>query len=90
MTPFPSPRPPITSSQVRQELSKLRVNKAMGPENINPRLLKARAGQLAEVIQHLFSLSLRLRRVPQLWKTSCIIPVPKKKHPRTLSTGQWH
>ena len=53
----------------------------MGPDNINPKVLKACAGQLAGVFQHLFNLSLRLKKVPQLWKTSCIALVPKIARP---------
>ena len=30
----------------------------------------------------MFNLSLQLGRVPLLWKTSCLIPVLKTKHPR--------
>ncbi|KAI3368241.1 hypothetical protein L3Q82_007961 [Scortum barcoo] len=32
------------------------------------------------------SLSLELGRVPQLWKTSCIVPVPKTPHPKELNS----
>lgn len=82
MTPPPhSSRPPFASSQVRQELSKLRAKKAMGPDHIHPRVLRA----CAEVFYYLFSLFLKLRGVTQLWKNSCISPVPKVKHPRTLN-----
>lgn len=45
-------------------------------------MLKACSAELGEPIQHAFNLSLQLGRVPVLWKTSCLIPVPKKKHPR--------
>ena len=31
---------------------------------------------------HIFNLSLSLERVPALWKTSCVVPVPKTSHPR--------
>ena len=34
--------------------------------------------------QHLFNLSLRLKLVPQLWKTSCIVQVPKIGRPIIL------
>lgn len=82
------PPPPsslvIISNQVRREISKLRINKATGPDNINPRVLRSCAEQLAEVFQHLFNLSLRLKKVPQLWKT-CILPVTKKRCPSTLN-----
>ncbi|KAI3363629.1 hypothetical protein L3Q82_001257 [Scortum barcoo] len=33
-----------------------------------------------------FNLSLKLGRVPQLWKTSCIVPVPKTPHPKELNS----
>lgn len=59
------------------------MHKARGPDNINPRILKVCAGEQADTFQHLFSLSLRLRKVPQLWKTSCIVPVPKDGRPST-------
>ena len=71
----------ITREEVRIQLSRLNIRKAMGPDNISPRLLKVCAGQLDGVLQHLFNLSLRLQKVPTLWKTSCIVPVPKHQRP---------
>ncbi len=44
-------------------------------------MLKACSAELGEPLQHVYNLSLRLGRVPVLLKTSCLIPVPKKKHP---------
>lgn len=32
-------------------------------------------------------LSLCRMVVPELWKTSCLVPVPKKKHPRACTQG---
>ncbi|TWW54867.1 hypothetical protein D4764_0229500 [Takifugu flavidus] len=37
--------------------------------------------QLCGILQHLFNQSLHLQRIPVLWKTSCLVPVPKKTHP---------
>ncbi|KAK0134692.1 putative RNA-directed DNA polymerase from transposon BS [Merluccius polli] len=34
-----------------------------------------------KMFTHLFGLSLRLKKVPTLWKTSCVVPVPKKGRP---------
>ena len=31
---------------------------------------------------YIFNLSLSLERVPVLWKTSCVVPVPKTAHPK--------
>ncbi|KAK7909414.1 hypothetical protein WMY93_014098 [Mugilogobius chulae] len=73
--------PVITVGQVRSELRRLHPRKAAGPDGVCPRLLKACADELGEPLQHVFNLSLQLRRVPSLWKTSCIVPVPKKTRP---------
>ncbi|KAI4888458.1 hypothetical protein NFI96_007525 [Prochilodus magdalenae] len=34
----------------------------------------------------MFNMSLKLGRVPQLWKTSCVVPVPKTQHPKDLNS----
>lgn len=77
-----SPPITITKNQVSRELRRLRPRKAVGPDKVCPRMLKACFGELGEPLQHDFNLSLKLGKVPVLWKTSCIIMVPKKKHPR--------
>ncbi|TWW54295.1 hypothetical protein D4764_0109520 [Takifugu flavidus] len=43
------------------------------------------AAELREPLQRVFNLSLELGKVPTLWKTSCIIPVPKKNRPNELN-----
>lgn len=60
---------------------KVDKKKARWPGNINPRVLKSCAGELADKFHRLFCLSLRLKRV--LWKTSCVVPVPKRTRPST-------
>ncbi|KAF1386003.1 hypothetical protein PFLUV_G00113630 [Perca fluviatilis] len=54
------------------------AGKAAGPDGISPRVLKTCTSQLSVVLQYIFNLSLSLQRVPLLWKTSCLVPVPKK------------
>lgn len=84
--PSPPPHPRlITADQVRGELRKIRPGKAAGPDKVCPRLLKACATELGAPLEHIFNLSLRLGRVPTLWKTSCIVPVPKKPRPGELN-----
>ncbi|KAI3375550.1 hypothetical protein L3Q82_003877 [Scortum barcoo] len=39
------------------------------------------ASQLSPVLGHLYNLSLSQEKVPMLWKTSCLVPVPKKSRP---------
>lgn len=48
-------------------------------------VLKRCAKQLYGVFQNIFSPSLRCGRVPTLWKISCLVPVPRKVHPKVLN-----
>ena len=84
-THSPTVPPAITAGQVTGELKRLCPRKAAGPDGVCPRLLKACAVELGEPLQHIFNLSLQQGRVPRLWKTSCLIPVPKKPHPSELN-----
>ena len=72
--------PPFTVEEVavRRLFSHLNGRKATGPDNISPRLLKNCADQLSGVFTHIFNLSLSHCTVPQCFKKSTIIPVPKK------------
>lgn len=79
---IPSTDPPclplsFTAVQVRQALRKIKGRKAAGPDGISSRLLKSGADQLSGVMERIFNLSLKLGVVPQLWKTSCVVQVPK-------------
>ncbi|GAA6226633.1 RNA-directed DNA polymerase from mobile element jockey-like, partial, partial [Lates japonicus] len=75
-TPPPPPTPSntqppcsnlcLTTTQVRDELRRIRARKATGPDGISSRLLKSCADQLCEIVEHLFNTSLKLGRVPQL------------------------
>ncbi|KAI4872034.1 hypothetical protein NFI96_006517 [Prochilodus magdalenae] len=75
----------FTADQVRGELRRFHTEKAAGPDRVCPRLLKSCAAELGAPLQHIFNLSLRLGRVPTLWKTSCLVPVPKKGRPTELN-----
>ncbi|KAI3354787.1 hypothetical protein L3Q82_004534 [Scortum barcoo] len=92
LRPSPPSTPPcssllLTSHQVRNALKKNRARKAAGPDGISSRLLKSCADQLCGIFGYTFNLSLKLGRVPQqLWKTSCIVPVPKTPHPKELNS----
>ncbi|KAI3377332.1 hypothetical protein L3Q82_008535 [Scortum barcoo] len=46
---------------------------------------KGCAAELGEPLQRIFNLSLQIGRVPTLWKTSRIVPVPKKNRPSELN-----
>ncbi|KAF7649193.1 hypothetical protein LDENG_00145500, partial [Lucifuga dentata] len=71
----------LTANQVRNQLRKTKARKASGPDGISSRLLDC-VYQLYQVVLYIFNLSLSLERVPVLWKTSCVVPMPKTAHPR--------
>ena len=71
----------VSCNQVKKQLEKLNQNKAAGPDGVCPRVLKTCSLQLCPILQHLFNTSLRQKTVPVLWKTSCLVPVPKKPQP---------
>ena len=77
--------PVIYSYQVCKKLKKLNPYKAMGPDNIPPRLLKEFAYERAEPIADLFNLSLSSGIVPATWKCANIIHIPKEKLPKEES-----
>ena len=56
----------------------LNSKKAADPDNISPCLLKQCAGQLSCVFTGILGVSLSQCKIPQCFKTSTIIPVPKK------------
>ncbi|GFO27611.1 reo_6 protein [Plakobranchus ocellatus] len=74
----------ITEHDVRRSLGKLR-DKAAGPDNIKPRLLRNCRSQLASVLCFIFNWSLETSTVPICFKRSTIIPVPKKSSPLNLN-----
>ncbi|XP_019749943.1 uncharacterized protein LOC109530551 [Hippocampus comes] len=76
----------VTTEQVRNQLRKMNVRKAAGPDKIRSRLLRTCSDQLCDIVQHMLNLSLKLGRAPQLWKTSCLVPVPRNPHPQELNS----
>ena len=82
----PCPNLSLTTTQVRNQLRKIKARKAAGPDGISSRLLKSCADQLCGIVEHMFNLSLKLGRVPQQWKTS-YVRVPQLIFPKGQSMG---
>ena len=61
-------------------LSKIESNKAAGPDQIPPRLLKEAAYQMAPLLTFIFQSSLDQGQLPQDWKSANIIPIYKKRN----------
>ena len=69
---------PINEEIVRNKLNKLKEDKAMGPDEMHPKVLKECADQLAGPLAKLFKLSLNNGFVPRSWKRANVCPIFKK------------
>ena len=76
----PSIRPALTinAADTHRTLTSVNPRKAGGPDNIPVHVLRTCAGELADVLPHILSISLSQAIVPRCFKTSTIIPVAKK------------
>ena len=79
--------PPIMISQddVFLSLKRVKTGKSGGPDNIGTNVLKFCCQHLLKPLHVLFQASLNQCKVPLLWKTSEIIPVPKIKQPVVIN-----
>lgn len=75
----------VTEAQVRCELSRLNTRKAAGPDQVSPATLRHCADQLTPIYTYIFQQSLDLCKVPTIFKTSTIVPVPKKGKSTSLN-----
>ena len=76
---FPSaPEINITCAGVLKLLQKLNPNKATGPDNIRPKILKELAAEIAPILTIIFRRSLETGEVPPDWRSANVIPVYKK------------
>ena len=75
----------IEEKHVLNTLQKLKPNKSSGPDEINPNVLKYCANELYKILCIIFNMSLTQCHIPSLWKTSIIIPVPKKTNVKCMN-----
>ncbi|KAK3528499.1 hypothetical protein QTP70_000472 [Hemibagrus guttatus] len=79
-TPHPPPLTPLTikEEEVNRLFKRLNTRKAIGLDSVSPSLPKHCANQLSPVFTDIFNTSLETSHVPACFKTSAIVPVPKK------------
>ena len=70
----------IEAASAQRALQKVKCRKATGPDNIPPWMVNNYAQLLAAPVTAIFNSSLREDKLPGLWKTATVVPVPKK-HP---------
>ncbi|KAK1788378.1 hypothetical protein P4O66_015986 [Electrophorus voltai] len=68
----------LTAADVRCTLRGVNPWKAAGPDNIPGRVLRECADQLVDVLTDIFNISLSCTVVSTCFKTTTIVPVPKK------------
>ena len=72
--------PPISISVcgIQKQLSNLNPDKAAGPDNIKPLVLKNLSDQISPILQLLFQKSIDTGIVPQIWTSANVVPLFKK------------
>ena len=68
----------ITIELIVNKIKLLNENKAWGPDDIHPKLLKECINQVKTPLYHIFSKSLATAELPLDWKKANVIPIFKK------------
>lgn len=68
----------ITEPGVHKLLSKLKIHKACGPDDIGPRILKELADVTAPMLTSIFRKSYQTGELPADWKSANVTPIFKK------------
>ena len=82
MTDPSSPYPEeifCTEEGVSNLLLALDTSKASGSDGISGRMLKGTSHSIVPVLTNLLNLSIKTGKIPQKWKTSSIVPIPKSQ-----------
>ena len=74
----------ISVMTTENALQQIKVNKAVGPDNVPAWVLRDNASTVAAPLTALFNISLRDGVMPALWKTAHVIPLPKKQPPLSI------
>ena len=73
------------AEEVYEELKKLDISKAVGPDLISPIVLKQLAASLCHPLAHLYNKEVRERKHALIWKISNVAPIFKKDDPHEVS-----
>ena len=68
----------INQEDVLKAIKDLDINKASGPDLINPKLIKEGKNELAYPYTRLFNLSIASQKIPDSYKKSNVTPIYKK------------
>ena len=85
MERLPKQKVTIKEDDVKRQFKKVNQRSASGPDGVSGRTLKECCDTLAPVYTTLFQRSIDAGHVPTIWKTSTIVPIPKKPAPSELN-----
>ena len=74
----------INTDTVTKLLNAIKINKAIGPDDIPNWIFRDHAINLAPPICAIFNDSIREGYIPALWKCATVIPIPKVTHARKI------
>jgi len=78
---------PFTNIELNNSINSIDENKAAGPDQIHPKLIRHLGPVIKERILEMFNISWQTSQVPQQWRTADIRPVPKKgKDPSKIAS----
>ncbi len=75
----------ISEDEAQRELRRVNIRKTAGPDGITGRVLRSCTDQLAGLFTSIFNESLATSVVPNSFRKSVIIPVPKNSKPSCLN-----
>ena len=76
----------IEAASTQSALQKVKCRKATGQDNMPPWMVTNYAHMLDAPVTAIFNSSLRVGKLPVLWNTATIVPVPKKQPPGSLES----
>ena len=79
--------PQFTPTQVKNVIRKAKNSKAAGPDGITMIHLKHLGPNALDLLTETFNASLRQSKIPQIWKTSIVIPLLKPGKPAEESSS---
>ena len=77
----------FTSNQVTKAIKSCRNSRAFGPDNLSIFHLKNLGPRATEHLTALYNDSVQSSRLPSIWKTSLIVPIPKPGKDSSLGTS---
>ena len=69
----------VTRNIIYEKLQKLDIKKSPGPDEMHPRVFKELASVSTEPLYYLYSLSIKIVKVPNAWKLASVTAVYKNK-----------